>query len=199
MGLPSSGLHANGYSLVRSLIASWDLDLTRPYQEQLHRTLGGETAAAAIEAEPEHALATLGEVLLTPTTIYAGALLRARRALRAAGHDLRGLAHVTGGGLPGNIPRVLPDGLSATIDPTAWRMPSIVSLVAALGGLDDVEVRATFNAGIGMVAVVGAGARASAIQALAEAGVPGAVVIGKVDAAGGGPRYVEGPVAWATA
>jgi len=99
LGLPSSGLHSNGYSLVRSLIASWDLDLARPYQEQLQRTLGVEAAGEAIAAEPEHGLATLGEVLLTPTTIYAGALRRARNALRAAGHDLHGLAHITGEGL----------------------------------------------------------------------------------------------------
>ncbi len=194
LGLPSSGLHANGYSLVRSLVASWDLDLARPYQEQLLRTLGGEAAAEAMAAEPEHALATLGEVLLTPTTIYVGALIRVRRALRGAGHDLHGLAHVTGGGLPGNVPRALPDDLAVRINPSTWRIPSIVRLVAALGGLDDVEIRATFNAGIGMIAIVGAEAVSLAIRSLAEAGVPGAAVIGHVVTRGDGPRYVEVPL-----
>jgi len=105
LGLPATGLHANGFSLVRNLVASWDLDLARPYQEQLILSLGTEAASEAMAAEPEHALATLGEVLLTPTPIYAASILELQRALRAAGHDLRGLAHITGGGLP-ELPRV---------------------------------------------------------------------------------------------
>jgi phosphoribosylformylglycinamidine cyclo-ligase len=193
IGLRSSGLHANGYSLVRSLIAKWDLDLARPYQEQLILTLGGEAAADAIAEEPEHTLATLGEVLLTPTTIYAGAVLRLRAAIRAAGHDLRGLAHVTGGGLPGNVHRALPDDLAARLDPATWPMPSIVRLVGALGGLDDTELRATFNGGLGMVAIVAPAAVSPALAALAGEGIA-AGVVGEVVPADGGPRYVEGPI-----
>jgi len=193
LGLPSSGLHANGYSLVRSLIASWDLDLARPYQEQLVMTLGTEAAAEAIGAEPEHALATLGEVLLTPTTVYAGMLRTARATLRAAGHDLRGLAHITGGGLAANVPRALPDHLAVRLDPGTWRAPSVVRLVAALGGLDDTELRATFNAGIGMVAIVAPEAASPAVEAFRAAGTD-AVAIGEVLPADGGPRYVEGPL-----
>ena len=193
VGLASSGLHANGFSLVRSEVAKWDLDLGRPYQEQLMLTLGSEAAAAAIADEPEHALATLGQVLLTPTTIYAGALLRLRATLRAGGHDLHGLAHVTGGGLPGNVPRALPDGLAARLDPTTWRMPSIVRLIGALGGLDDVELRATFNGGLGMVAVVAPAAVPATLAALAGEDVRAAVV-GEVVPDDGGPRYVEGPL-----
>jgi phosphoribosylformylglycinamidine cyclo-ligase len=190
LGIASSGLHANGYSLVRQQIMKWDLDLGRPYQEQLILTLGRGPAADAIQAEPEHALATVGEVLLTPTTIYAGSILRARMALRALGHDLRGLAHVTGGGLPGNVPRALPAELSARVDPTTWRVPSVLRLVAALAGLDDVEVRATFNAGLGMVAVVDRSGVAAALDAFAEQGLAAAVV-GEVAPADGGPRYAE--------
>jgi phosphoribosylformylglycinamidine cyclo-ligase len=193
VGLASSGLHANGYSLVRSLVAKWDLDLGRPYQEQLYLTLGGPGAAAAIEAEPEHSLATLGEVLLTPTTIYAGALLRVRATLRAAGHDLHGLAHITGGGLPGNVPRTLPAGLAARLDPTSWRMPSVFRLIGALGGLDDEELRATFNGGIGMVAVVAPAAVPATLAGLAAEGIA-ASVVGEVVAEDGGRRYVEGPL-----
>jgi phosphoribosylformylglycinamidine cyclo-ligase len=193
LGLPSSGLHANGYSLVRSLIASWDLDLARPYQEQLTLTLGTEAAAEAIAAEPEHGLATLGEVLLTPTTVYAGMLRAARATLRAAGHDLRGLAHITGGGLAANVPRALPDDLAARLDPATWRMPSVVRLVAALGGLDDAELRATFNAGIGMVAIVAPEATTAAVDAFRAAGTD-AVVVGEVLPGDGGARYVEGPL-----
>jgi phosphoribosylformylglycinamidine cyclo-ligase len=191
IGLASSGLHANGYSLVRSQIAKWDLDLARPYQEQLMLTLGREAATREISAEPEHALATLGEVLLTPTTVYAGALLRVRATLRAAGHDLRALAHITGGGLLGNVPRAIPAPLAARLDPETWRMPSIVRLFGALGGLDDVELRATFNGGLGMIVVVGPEAVAEALAALAEEGMS-ATVVGEVVPGDGGSRYVEG-------
>src|SRR4029079_6692480 len=157
IGLPSSGLHSNGFSLVRGLLARWDLALDRPYQEQLTRTLGGEATAAAMAAEPEHAWAPLGEVLLTPTRIYARALLAARASLIAAGHDLRGIAHITGGGPPGHIPRALPEGLAGNTPggwagggggpprPTRWAKPLVMRLVGALGGLGDDEVRATFN------------------------------------------------------
>jgi phosphoribosylformylglycinamidine cyclo-ligase len=193
VGLAASGLHANGYSLVRSQLAKWDLDLGRPSQEQLILTLGRGAAADAIAAEPEHGLATLGEVLLTPTTIYAGALLRGGTALQAAGHDLHGLAHVTGGGLPGNVPRILPVERAARLDPATWRMPSIVRLIGALGGLDDVELRATFNGGLGMVAVVDPDAVSLTLTALAGEGVA-AMLVGEVIPSDGGPRYVEGPL-----
>jgi phosphoribosylformylglycinamidine cyclo-ligase len=193
IGLESSGLHANGYSLVRSLLAQWDLDLARPYQEQLHLTLGADAATAAIGGEPEHALATLGEVLLTPTRIYAPAVLALRRQLRAAGHDVHGIAHITGGGLPGNVPRALPDGLGARLDPTRWRTPSVMRLIAALGGLADDEVRATFNGGIGMVVVVPPAAVDTTIASLVATDV-GARMVGEVVTLGrsGGSRYAEG-------
>ena len=133
-------------------------------------------------------------MLLTPTTIYAGVLLRVRATLRAAGHDLRGLAHITGGGLPGNVPRALPDTLAARLDPSTWRMPSIVRLIGALGGLDDLELRATFNGGLGMIAIVAPDAVAATLDALAGEGIAAAVV-GEVVPADSGPRYVEGPLA----
>ena len=119
LGLASSGLHANGFSLVRGLIAQWDLDLGEPYQVRLRRTLGDGATDDAIAAAPHETLATLGEVLLTPTRIYARAVLAARAAAVDAGHDLHGLAHITGGGLPGNVPRALPDGLGGPPGPRA--------------------------------------------------------------------------------
>ena len=176
LGLPANGLHANGFSLVRNLVASWDLDLARPYQEQLILTLGTDAAADAIAAEPQHAMATLGEVLLTPTPVYAGAILALQRALRAAGHDLRGLAHITGGGLPGNVPRAFPSALAARIDPTTWGMPSVIRLFGALGGLDDAELRATFNGGLGMIAVVSLDAVDTARATLAALGIEAPLV-----------------------
>jgi len=195
LGLASSGLHANGYSLVRALLAEYDLDLAEPYQARLLRTLGDAVADAVLATEPGLELATLGEVLLTPTRVYAGTLLRLRASLEAAGHDLRALAHVTGGGLPGNVPRALPQGLGARLDPAAWPLPSVARLFGALGGLEDDELRATFNWGLGMVAVVAPEAVAPALALLETEGVA-AWRVGTVEELGslGGRRYVEGPL-----
>ena len=193
IGLASSGLHANGYSLVRALIASWDLDLNRPYQEQLVLSLGDAARDAAMAAEPERELATLGDVLLEPSTIYTKLILGLREALDAAGSELRGVAHITGGALPGNIPRMLPPGFAARLDPARWPVPSVIGLIAALAGIDDEESRSTFNAGLGMTIVVPREVVPLAIDAIQAAG-PRAWLVGEVvDAAVAGPtRYVEG-------
>jgi phosphoribosylformylglycinamidine cyclo-ligase len=188
LGLPSSGLHANGFALVRSLIAERDIPLVRPYQEQLAMTLGDAGRDAVVAAEPEVALATVGDVLLTPTRIYARRILAARAALRAAGHDLHGVAHVTGGGLPGNVPRVLAAHLGARLDPWRWPLPSVMGLIGALGGIEDEELRATFNGGLGMVLVVAPDAVPAAMDAL-----PDALLVGEVVSAEAlGARYAEG-------
>jgi len=189
-GLPSSGLHSNGYSLIRTLLAEFAIPLERPYQEQLTLTLGDPGRDAALAAEPEHALQTVGDVLLAPTRIYAPRLLEARRALRKAGHDIRGMAHITGGGLPGNVPRALPADLGARLDPDRWRLPSVMTLIAALGGLEGEEVRATFNGGLGFVVVV-----APEAEATLRAALPEAILAGEVaPAADLGRRYAEGPL-----
>jgi phosphoribosylformylglycinamidine cyclo-ligase len=195
VGLASSGLHSNGFSLVRGLLAQWDLDLTEPYQVRLRRSLGDKAADAAVADAPNEAMATLGEILLTPTRIYARAVLAARAAVRTGGGDVRAIAHVTGGGLPGNVARGLPDGLAVRLDPRRWRMPSVMRLFGALGGLDDEELRATFNGGLGMTLVVPAVAAEGAVRALAEQGVEAAVVGDVIRAEdAGGSRYVEGHV-----
>ena len=186
-GLPSSGLHSNGYSLVRTLLAEFSIPLERPYQEQLTMTLGDAGRDTALASEPEVALQTVGDVLLAPTRIYARRLLEARRMLRASGHDFRGLAHITGGGLHGNVPRAMPAHLGARIDSSRWSMPSVMALFAALGGLDDEEVRATFNGGIGMVVVVAPEAASALSSALPEAMLVGDVA----PAAQIEGRYVE--------
>jgi len=195
LGLAASGLHANGFSLIRALLARWDLDLTDPYQARLRRSLGDRETDLALAAAPHESMATLGEILITPTRIYARAVLAARAAVRAAGFDLHGLAHITGGGLPGNVPRALPAGLAARVDPARWPTPSVMRLFGALGGLDDQELRATFNGGLGMVVVLPAAATAVAIGAIDAFGIPAVVVGEVVDAATvGGVRYLEGPL-----
>ncbi len=195
VGLAASGLHANGFSLVRSLLSQWDLDLAEPYQARLRLSLGDAETDAAIAAAPHETMATLGEVLLTPTRIYARAVLAARDAVRATGRDLHGIAHITGGGLPGNVPRALPAGLAARLDPGRWPMPSVMRLIGALGGMDDAELRGTFNGGLGMIVVLPAEAADAAIEAFASHDIPAAVVGEVIDASGiGGSRYVEGPL-----
>ncbi len=195
VGLASSGLHANGYSLVRAMITQWDLDLAEPYLVRMRRTLGDAAADGAVRPAPHEAMATLGEILLTPTRIYALAVLASRAAAVAAGEDLHGVAHITGGGLPGNVPRALHDGLAARIDPSRWPMPSVMRLLGGLAGMDEAELRATFNGGLGMVLVVPPGAVAPVIAAAEAAGIP-AMLVGEVVAADvvGGARYVEAPL-----
>jgi phosphoribosylformylglycinamidine cyclo-ligase len=193
LGLASSGLHANGYSLVRALLAEWDLDLAEPYQARLRRSLGDAATDAVLARAPHEAMATLGDILLTPTSIYARALLALRDGLVERGWDIRGLAHVTGGGLPGNVPRAFPEGLAARLDPSRWVMPSVVRLIGALAGMDDVELRATFNGGLGMVAVLPAASVPAAIVLLADHGFEAQLVGEVVDAdVVAGKAYVEG-------
>jgi phosphoribosylformylglycinamidine cyclo-ligase len=186
VGLASSGLHANGYSLVRALVTEHGLDLGGSYAGLARRVLGEGPADAPADG------ATLGDVLLTPTRIYAKDLLAIRASLEAAGHELRGVAHVTGGGLPGNVPRALPEHLGARVDPASWPMPSVMRMLGALGEIADVELRATFNAGLGMVLVVPADAAAATATLATGRGIP-AWVVGEVMtvAALGGARYAE--------
>jgi phosphoribosylformylglycinamidine cyclo-ligase len=190
VGLASSGLHANGYALVRAVLARDAIALDRPYVDVLKGVIGEAETQRVVRDEPDVAAQTIGEVLLTPSRIYAPDVLALRDSLAAAGSPLRGLAHITGGGLPGNVPRALPQGLAARLDTTAWPAPSIFRLFAALGGLDGPQLRATFNAGLGMVGVVPRDAESTAVELLASRGVP-AWNVGEVVDASNGARYIE--------
>ncbi|MFD1911368.1 phosphoribosylformylglycinamidine cyclo-ligase [Halodurantibacterium flavum] len=144
LGLASDGVHSNGYSLVRKVVELAGL---------------GWTDAAPF------AKGTLGEVLLQPTRLYVKPALA---AVRAGG--VRALAHITGGGLTENLPRVLPDDLGAEIDLGSWDLPPVFRWLAETSGMSEAELLKTFNAGIGMVLVVAAD-RAEALAALlADAG-----------------------------
>jgi phosphoribosylformylglycinamidine cyclo-ligase len=193
VGLEASGLHANGYSLVRSLLAEAGLDLATPYLEVV-RTVLGEAELERVAAEdPAHVLASLGDVLLTPTRLYSPHLLALRADLAARGLAVRGYAHVTGGGLPGNVPRALAHGAAARVDPARWAAPGVMRLFAALGGMDGPEMRAVFNGGLGMVAVVEPAAATPAIASLAGRGVR-AWLVGEVIPQTREARYEEGPL-----
>jgi phosphoribosylformylglycinamidine cyclo-ligase len=193
VGIASSGLHANGYSLVRRLVNGAHLALETPYSEVLAGAF--RDGSEHLEAEAATTGKTLGEVLLTPTTIYARSILTLRKRLESARNgrqELRGVAHITGGGLPGNIPRVLPEGLGVRLSPSSWPMPSVMRLMRKLGWLSEPEVRSIFNGGLGMVVVVPPSAVGRSISTLADDNLT-AWHVGEVVPVEdlGGVRYLE--------
>ena len=153
IALPSSGLHSNGYSLVRKVFDVENTDLNRYYDEL------GET---------------LGEALLRPTVIYVKPVLR---CIDAA--DVRGVSHITGGGFYENIPRCIPDGLCARIDKAAIRTPAVFGLLQAKGGIDEHDMFNTFNMGVGMIVVVSPETAEAALGALRAEGID-AYVCGEI-------------------
>ena len=144
LALPSSGVHSNGYSLVRRVVAASGAAWSDPAP-----FAASPSAAAPSAAAPSGTAQTLAEALLTPTRIYVRPLLSLHRAglLRAA-------AHITGGGLVGNVPRVLPPGLSAALDASRWTLPPVFRWLARAGGIAPEEMLRVFNCGVGMVLVV---------------------------------------------
>ena len=155
LGLPSSGVHSNGFSLVRRIVERSGLgwNAPAPFAENL----------------------SLGEALLAPTRLYVSPVL----ALHRAGL-LRGAAHITGGGLPGNLPRVLPAGVTAVLDGSAWTMPPVFGWLAQAGGVAPEEMLRVFNCGIGMALVVSNVVNATSL--LAELG-EAFTLIGRIEAA----------------
>lgn len=148
LGLPSSGLHSNGFSLARQvLLGAGGLELTQPVA-----TLGR----------------TVGEELLEPTRLYAADLV----AMFEAGLRPHGISHITGGGWPGNINRVIPDGLCARCDRAAVPVPPVFDLIAQLGPVSEEEMYRTFNMGLGMVLVVAAEHAANYEAFLGQRGLP---------------------------
>ncbi len=142
LGLASNGVHSNGYSLVRKLVEmsglGWDADC--PWGD-----------------------GTLGQALLAPTRLY---VKQSLAAVRAGG--VHALAHITGGGLTENLPRVLPEGMGATIDLDTWELPGVFNWLMQTGGMEQAEMLKTFNCGVGMILSVSA-ERADALTALLQA------------------------------
>lgn len=145
LGLASSGVHSNGFSLVRRLAADKGWRLDRP---------------ALFDAD-----VLLGHALMTPTRIYVRCLLPLIRSGR-----INALAHITGGGLLENIPRVLPAGLHAAVDADCWPQPRLMAFLQAQGAIEPAEMARTFNCGIGMALVVAESEADAVMAALAEAG-----------------------------
>jgi phosphoribosylformylglycinamidine cyclo-ligase len=159
VGLASSGLHTNGYSLVRKIFG---IDHDAIALKMIYPELGR----------------TLGEALLQPHRCY-------HNDLKPFLDEVHGLAHITGGGLVGNIPRILPKGCSVQLDRSSWQVPAIFELVQKRGSIKDYEMYRVFNMGIGMVAICGQEAAGKILSSMADARQ-----IGKVVKANGSERVI---------
>ena len=165
IGLASSGVHSNGYSLVRKVVAKSGLAWNAP--------------------APFAPGQSLGEAILTPTRIYVKSCLAAIRETKA----VKGLAHITGGGFPDNIPRVLPKGLGARIDLARVPVLPMFQWLAHVGGIAQNEMARTFNCGIGMIVIAAAKDAAAVADAFTRAGEK-TVLLGEVVRATGEPRVI---------
>jgi phosphoribosylformylglycinamidine cyclo-ligase len=161
LGLASSGVHSNGYSLVRKVVADAGRDWS--------------------DAAPFASNRSLGEALLEPTRIYVKGTLAAARTGK-----VKALAHITGGGLLENIPRVLPQGARAGLDAKSWELPPVFRWLAEAGRVPAKEMARTFNCGIGMVAVVAA-EEAAAVARMLEVAGERVLTIGRIEPSQGAP------------
>ncbi len=156
IGLASSGAHSNGYSLIRKIIERNQASLDEPFNGK-----------------------TLGETLLTPTRIYVKSLLSLIKKI-----PVHALAHITGGGLTENLPRVIPDNLNAQIDLKSWQFPAIFDWLQSNGNVSQADMLITFNCGVGMVICIAAEDEAATLNLLAELGET-AFVMGEIIAGEG--------------
>jgi len=166
IGLPSTGLHTNGYTLARRIVADEA------------RRMGIDDAACLGLARPELRRGTLGDALLAVHRSY----LEEVRTLRAVA-KARSIAHITGGGWEGNLPRALPDGLGAVIDRSTWTVPPVFTILGGAGGVPTEEMWDTWNMGIGLVAIIDRADERAALRAL-----PDAIAIGRVERDAGDRR-----------
>jgi len=163
IGIASNGLHSNGYSLVRKLF--FDM-----------KGMNVKTHVPAIGT-------TLGKELLRPTRIYVKAFHALMTKIK-----IKGMAHITGGGIPGNLPRIFPEGISANLHTGAWPVPKIFRLIEEMGNVPKDDMRRTFNMGIGYVMFVPKGSAGEALSLLKKAGYRG-FLIGNTVKGGNGVRY----------
>ena len=145
VGIASSGVHSNGFSLVRRVF-----EMTKESLDTYYEELG----------------ATLGETLLAPTKIY----VKAMRAIKNAGVKVKGCSHITGGGFYENIPRMLPEGIRAIVEKDSYEVPAIFRLLQEKGGIEEQMMYNTYNMGLGMVLAVAAGDADRTVSAIREAG-----------------------------
>ena len=167
IGLASDGVHSNGYSLVRAVVQQAHLNLKRVYTELDEKK-------------------SLGEVLLTPTRLYSPAIVSVLRKYKVK-KIITGMAHITGGGLAGNLERALHDQIDAVIDESAWEVPPVFGFLQKHGNIDDDEMRRVFNMGIGFCVITRPTFADSVLAKLEKAGER-AAVIGKITKGKGSVR-----------
>ncbi|SET48706.1 phosphoribosylformylglycinamidine cyclo-ligase [Stigmatella erecta] len=155
IGLPSSGLHSNGYSLARKVLL--------------------DDRKLSLDATPEGLDRPLAEALLEPTRIYVKDIQALLKVVK-----VKGMAHITGSGIPGNLPRCLPDGTRAVLSEKAWQRPALFDVIARLGGVPRDEMFSTFNMGLGFIVVVAQQDAATALSTLNARGVK-ATQVGRVE------------------
>jgi phosphoribosylformylglycinamidine cyclo-ligase len=165
IGLPSSGLHTNGYSLARRIAF--------------------ETAGLAMSSFVPELGRSIGDVLLQPHRSY----LRVITPLLEA-RALKGMAHITGGGITDNLPRILPDGVHAVIDRSTWQVPAVFAWLQRTGSVPREDMFRTFNMGVGMIIACAAEDERSVLRLLERADEPNAWRIGEIRTSGSGVRYV---------
>jgi phosphoribosylformylglycinamidine cyclo-ligase len=165
IAMPSSGFHANGYSLIRYILKEKNIKLDEKITNQ-----------------------TLGEILITPTEIYSLDCLALAKGMK---DQLHAFAHITGGGLAENTARVIPDGLTATFDRSTWALPKAMAYLAEAGAVPQSDLERTWNAGIGMVAIVDKAAADLALKSLAARGMR-AWVVGVISKGAGAKSSLEG-------
>ena len=164
IGLASSGIHSNGYSLVRKIFFEYKKMSVKKFIPECSRTLGEE--------------------LLSPTKIYVRAYDAVKDRL-----TVKGMAHITGGGIPGNLPRIFPKGFGAFVEEQSWPVPPIFSVMQRLGNVPDEDMKRTFNMGIGFAMIVDKGEADKTISLLKKAGYK-AYRIGSIEKGVGGVQYV---------
>jgi phosphoribosylformylglycinamidine cyclo-ligase len=167
IGLPSSGLHSNGYSLARKVLL--------------------ENQKLALDATPEGLDRPLAEALLEPTRIYVKDIQALLKVVK-----VKGMAHITGSGIPGNLPRCLPDGTRGVLSEKAWQRPALFDVIARLGGVPRDEMFSTFNMGLGFIVVVAKEDAATALSTLNARGVK-ATEVGRVEQGSGEATAVIEP------
>jgi phosphoribosylformylglycinamidine cyclo-ligase len=169
IGLPSSGLHTNGYSLARSIVFD-------------------RLKLSVADRVPELGT-TVGEALLVPHRSYLPVIAPLLGGAMAGAEVIKGMAHITGGGITDNLPRVLPLGTEARVRLGAWQVPAVFRWLQAAGGVPQGDMLRTFNMGIGLILVVARGDADASLRALAAAGETGAVRIGEIAAGRGQVVY----------
>ena len=167
IGLPSAGLHTNGYSLARRIAF--------------------EMAGLRVSSVVPELGRSIGEVLLQPHRSYLEVVTPIVDA-----RLVKGMAHITGGGITDNLPRILPDGLHASVDPSTWQVPQVFEWLRRTGNVPREDMFRTFNMGVGLIVVCAAADEAGALELLERAGEAEACRIGEIRAGGAGVRYVDG-------